>query len=179
MDEMRLQNDTSIQSPPSLSVKECECACIHLFVRVCTFRSAPVLTSPTCDIQRGSDPLTPAGTHTPLVLIDSGFMLAGQTQNGNRKKKRRRGEKKTEKKKINIKQRIIQKNSIHVALLPVNNKQFWLGKKEASQGFNPASNAFVNVATSVRSWRREHLEEVKVASGENNESRRSITGPRC
>ncbi len=83
--------------PPPPSVKECECACVHLFVRVCTFRSAPDLTSPTCDIQRGSDPLTPAGTHTPLVLIDSGFMLAGQTQNGNRKKKRRRGEKNREK----------------------------------------------------------------------------------
>lgn len=55
---------------------------------MCTFRSAPDLTSPTCDTQRGSDPLTPAGTHTPLVLIDFGFMLAGQTQNGNRKKKR-------------------------------------------------------------------------------------------
>lgn len=62
----------------------------HAFICVClcAFRSAPDLTSPTCDTQRGSDPLTPAGTHTSLVLIDFGFMLAGQIQNGNRKKKR-------------------------------------------------------------------------------------------
>lgn len=64
-------------------------------VCVCTFGPALNLTNPTCDTQRGSDPLTPAGTHIPLVPIDFGFMLAGQTQNGNRKETR---EKKTEKK---------------------------------------------------------------------------------
>lgn len=38
--------------------------------------------------KEGLIPFTPAGTRTPLVLIDFGFMLAGQTQYGNRKKKR-------------------------------------------------------------------------------------------
>lgn len=74
-------------------------------------------------LKEGLIPLTPAGTHTPLVLIDFGFMLAGKTQNGNRKKKREKKEK------INIKQRIIQKNSSHVVPLPVNNKRPWMEER--------------------------------------------------
>lgn len=46
-------------------------------------------------LKEGLIPLTPAGTHTPLVLIDFGFMLAEKTkQNGNRKKKRKKKENK-------------------------------------------------------------------------------------
>ena len=113
-------------------------AYMHLFICVCVcvwlLRSTPGLTSPTCDTQRGSDLLTPAGTHTPLVLIDFGFMLTAQMQNGNRKKKsareREKKKKKTERKKINIKQRIIEKNSSHVLLLPVNNKRPWMEKRD-------------------------------------------------
>lgn len=71
-------------------------------------------------------------------------MLAGQTQNGNRKKKRER--EKTEKKKINIKQRIIQKKFKPCASLARKQQAAMVGekkkekKKEASRGFNIASN---------------------------------------
>lgn len=67
-------------------MKECEHECF----RLCVFRSAFTLTSPTCDIQRGSDPLTPAGTHIPLVLIGFGFMLAGQMQMTTERKEERK-----------------------------------------------------------------------------------------
>lgn len=46
------------------------------------------------------------------------------------KKRRKRGRGSMAKKKINIKQRIILKNSSHVPLLPVNNKSFLKKKKK-------------------------------------------------
>lgn len=119
--------------------------CMFSLELVCSSLPPPSLTSPTCDSQRGSDPLTPAGTHKSLLLVDFSFMLAGQRQDGKREGRKQRKENKYKPETIHRK----RKNSIHLSLnLVVNDHQLGLvgrkGKKKVS-GFQV--NFRVNVAT--------------------------------
>lgn len=111
----------------------------------------PSLTSPTCDSQKGSDPLTPAGTHKPLPLVDFSFMLAGQTQDGKREGGKQRKENKYQPEAKYRK----RKNPIHLSLnLVINDHQLGLGGQEGEKNAPPGSHVQVsfhlNIATFVR-----------------------------
>lgn len=92
---------------------------------------------------------------------------------------KRRERKKTEKKKINIKQRIIQKNSSHVVSLASKQQASLAGKKR-----HPTILTLRVMSVCICCYLCEELETrefrgAMLTPRENNESLRSITSPQC